>query len=135
MTNRSSEFSLSKTVSALLIDGISCKFMSDNIADHLDDNYYRRGTISTLQTIGWILVDINGTKLPNILGTDIFIFYISDAGIAPQGLPQETGSKLSYNINTSCTTEGLGCTAWIIKQKNMKYLHSNQCSWSNPACE
>ena len=79
----------------------------------------------------WIRVDTNGIKEPNTLGKDIFSFYLTDSGIIPCGTNSD---DMSYFPN-DCVSKGYGCTAWVIQQKNMKYLHSNKCSWQNTNCK
>lgn len=56
--------------------------------------------------------DVNGDKKPNTVGRDIFVYYISADGAFP-----------SVSDTCSKTAAGWGCTAYIIKNGNMKYLH------------
>ena len=132
-TTYSPDFLPKNSSSALIADGMGVMFMTDYVEIKDGDNI--RGTIPALHTIGWILVDVNGAKLPNVLGKDMHAFYLSDVGITPQGLPQEVGGRFSYNVNTTCRSKGLGCTGWVIKEKNMNYLHSSKCSWTNTSCK
>ncbi len=78
-----------------------------------------------------IRVDVNGFKKPNVLGRDIFYFSVSNNKILPNGIPDDVstfethcnkGSNLDYN--------GDSCTAWVIYNENMDYLHCNDLSWS-----
>lgn len=81
---------------------------------------------------GWILVDINGSKKPNKYGIDIFEFGISNKGIIPYGTDVD-GFDEKYGFENSCAegynSNGHGCTAWIIYNENMDYLHCNDLSW------
>lgn len=54
--------------------------------------------------------DTNGTKKPNTLGKDIFVFYILDYSLVPD--------------NGDCTRQGAGwgCMEYILKNGDMKYL-------------
>jgi len=76
---------------------------------------------------GWIYVDINGLKSPNQVGKDLFVFTVTRSGIVPNGVQDET----TYPFNSSCQTNsnGVGCTAWVIFNENLDYLHCNDLSW------
>jgi len=56
--------------------------------------------------------DVNGNKKPNTFGRDIFIYYMTPVGVYP---------NLSNNCSKSAY--GSGCSGYIIKHNNMKYLH------------
>ena len=56
--------------------------------------------------------DINGNKKPNTIGKDIFTYYIAADGVFP-----------SDKNECSKNSTGFGCTAYIIKNGNMNYLH------------
>ena len=77
-------------------------------------------------------VDINGSAPPNMIGRDIFYFWIYRDRIKPLGLADEV---LGYTFNNKCSrnqsTEdnGYGCTAWVIYNENMDYLHCDDLSW------
>lgn len=79
-----------------------------------------------LHQCGHILVDINGKKGPNTTDKDIFNFVLVQDGVLPTGSPKEViwtemfdnqclGIKI-YNPNGYCS-------AWVIYNKNMDYLH------------
>lgn len=87
---------------------------------------------STGSTYGSIIVDINGKKGPNTTGKDAFWFAIRGSSIVPYGIKDE----LSYNntfencINpVSAYYTSRGCTAWVIFNENMDYLHCKDLSW------
>ncbi|MBQ8668167.1 type II secretion system protein [bacterium] len=71
-----------------------------------------------------IYVDVNGPAIPNMLGVDVFGFYLSGNDILPMGF---YGDDFSFEFN--CMREkpnagpdnGLACTAWALKNKNMEY--------------
>lgn len=71
-----------------------------------------------------ILVDVNGQSIPNTLGVDVFGFYLSGNDIIPMGF---YGDRFTFEHN--CLREkpnapadnGLACTAWALKNKNMEY--------------
>lgn len=80
---------------------------------------------------GTIIIDVNGTKSPNVVGRDTFKFFVNaDGSLYPLGGKDvsiyETGSatKGYWNNNSStyaCTsskigTSGYGCTARVIEE-------------------
>ena len=75
-------------------------------------------------------VDINGYKKPNALGKDTFYFYITKYGVVPIGTKGATLFPLDTYCKLSSTTDrnGYACTAWIITNGNMDYLHGD-VSW------
>ncbi len=97
--------------------------------DYVDGNNVLQKTYC-----GPLKVDLNGKNPPNIQGRDIFDFMISAKGIYPGG------SQLDYmntpltssgcSKNTTGRTGGLNCTAWVLYQENMDYLHCDDLSWN-----
>lgn len=81
---------------------------------------------------GFYRVDINGDKEPNSMGRDVFTFYITKTRIIPAGSQME--GNIAYSFTNSCrdakTQEGRGCTAWVIYNENMDYLHCSDLSWN-----
>jgi len=79
---------------------------------------------------GEFSVDINGNNGPNVIGKDVFAFYLTPTGILPIGTHGET--RMSFETDCKATTgnfNGFGCTAWVLKNKNMDYLHCDDLSW------
>lgn len=79
--------------------------------------------------IGDISYDVNGKKGPNRVGEDIFFFNVMNNGIIPQGLEGtsrffDENCKLSSNYQYA----GYGCTAWVVVNGNMDYLHCDDLS-------
>ncbi len=76
-------------------------------------------------TCGDIVVDINGSKGPNIIGNDVFSFWVTKASVSPKGA-KGTGATTD---GTSCTTVGAstdektaeGCTTEAIAMGSMDY--------------
>jgi len=85
---------------------------------------------------GVIFTDINGgAKGPNIVGKDGFWFIIKKDRILPTGIQNDT----SYPFETTCLNAGSnyyagrGCTAWVIYNENLDYLHCpGELSWNGP---
>ena len=82
-------------------------------------------------TCGSIFVDINGDKNPNVLGRDMFSFYITKYGIVPRGTSLETDK---FSFDKSCknakTQDGYACAAWVIYNENLDYLHCSDLGWN-----
>jgi len=91
-----------------------------------------KGTSPALQNIyGYYYADINGYKGPNQIGKDVFLFYLTKYGIIPLGTSQEiSGYTFSGFCKDKDTTYGWGCTAWVIYNENLDYLHCNNLDWN-----
>ena len=74
----------------------------------------------------YIFVDINGGhKKPNQYGVDLFPFYLTTTGLVPAGVQN------SYYDNTcKKSSSGVGCTAWVLVNENMDYLHCDDLNWN-----
>lgn len=84
------------------------------------------------EAIGNIKVDIDGYKGSYTFGKDFFIFNITPKGIYPNGLENTTATDTfedACNKSKSTTANGTSCTAWVIFNENMDYLHCNDLSW------
>lgn len=84
----------------------------------------------TSKNCGFIYTDINGKKPPNQWGRDMFGFILTPTNIIPFGI-----EGYDYPFTSSCDRKqdpylnGLGCTAWIIYNENMEYLHCDDLNW------
>lgn len=77
-----------------------------------------------------IRVDVNGFKNPNMLGRDIFYFSITNNKIIPNGTKKDGRLfETNCNVASSVNYNGDACTAWVIFNENMDYLHCNDLSW------
>ena len=79
---------------------------------------------------GAVHVDINGKSGPNTYGKDYFRFYVTDKAIVPSGV----NTTLTYNFHNACLNnvtdmQGTACTAWVLYNENMDYLHCKDLSW------
>ena len=89
---------------------------------------YCDGLISSIDKVkrplcGTIIIDVNGPARPNMLGVDVFGFYISGTSLVPMGF---YGDDFSFNSNClrnnmKNSENGLACTAWALTNKNMDY--------------
>lgn len=87
-----------------------------------------RGSTPALSTVcASLFVDINGFKNPNQMGMDYFRFYLTKNGIVPGGSASET----FYPFDPDCKNKvnGYGCTAWVIYNENLDYLHCSDLAW------
>lgn len=80
-----------------------------------------------------VFVDINGLSVPNKSGVDFFGFNITKSGVIPRGIADD----MKYNFEEYCnkkgdstTSNGTGCTAWVLYNGNMDYLHCDDLSWT-----
>lgn len=119
--------SSTRNARAILVDGSRILILVHN-AD-CSANY---GTSKALQnTCGEIKVDTNGDKGPNQWGVDHFFFWVTKDGIIPSGSQQETLYQFSEMCANKSTANGWACTAWVIYNENMDYLHCGDLSWDN----
>lgn len=93
-----------------------------------------RGPSAAFQNIcGEFFIDLNGRKGPNATGKDIFIFYYNKFGnFTPVGNAQDTHFSFDGYCNKTKqdNLNGYGCTAWIMYNENMDYLHCDDLSWN-----
>lgn len=108
----------------VLVDGTSVAFGGVNENCKLINGQSRE--LSNI--CGWVIVDINGTKKPNVYGVDIFEFYLTKYGLLPYGVPEDE----RYPFRTSCSSSSPsnGCTAWVLYNENLDYLHCRDLSWN-----
>ncbi len=81
---------------------------------------------------GQIFVDLNGKKSPNATGKDVFLFYYKkDGSVIPLGMRNsEKATFENYcNLTKVGRLNGYGCTAWVIENSNLDYLHCNDLNW------
>lgn len=101
---------------------------------------WKWGTTKALENVcGEIIVDLNGPKSPNMLGQDLFAFYLTNYGVIPVGMQAET----TYSFIKACNLSvgpwgtnlggsfgnGFGCTAWVLFNENMDYLRCKDLDW------
>lgn len=70
-------------------------------------------------------IDTNGISKPNVLGKDVFMFYydVDARSLLPMGAP---GTLYPAETYCSLTSTGGGCAYYVLRNKNMKYLHKKQ---------
>lgn len=88
------------------------------------------GTSDLLKKVcGQIIVDVNGINKPNVFGKDTFIFYLTQYGIVPAGLKEDTKNSFQNECNPN-NSHGYGCTGWVLLNLNMEYLHNDKLNWN-----
>lgn len=125
--------SISKLITA---DGMSVFFYS------YGSNPSNAGGGMEKESYGAISVDINGFKKPNVFGQDMFSFILTKNGVVAFGTPNSTidekledSSVVKDNAfpkscnRTNCYGHCEACTAWVIYNENMDYLHCDDLSW------
>lgn len=67
------------------------------------------GTEGLTNICGWMGIDVNGAKAPNIVGKDIYGLWVLNDRIAPMGIG-------TYKTSCSSSSHGLGCSAVYLGQ-------------------
>lgn len=127
-------------VSSYYLNGTSYDFTSGRMfrAELADGSYLATyslasgcnwGGVTSLDVCAYMIMDINGAKLPNIQGRDIFWFYLTRHGIVPLGTNQELATPFSTNCADKSTATGSGCAGWVIYNENMDYLRCTGLAW------
>ena len=94
------EYGASKNRKLILNDGTQISFNYWKFTNACDGNYCAE-----------IVVDINGEKLPNVIGRDIFMFYLKESGLYPAGCD-------SYKCPTG---GGYTCACKVLREGVMNY--------------
>ena len=79
---------------------------------------------------GEIWVDINGKSFPNVVGKDVFLFLYNKYRVVPYGYNRTNESLKSLGCTTASNGIGYNCTAWVLVNENMDYLHCDDLSWT-----
>ena len=87
------------------------------------------GETAALKNVGcaFIGVDVNGKAKPNALGKDLFIFILTRNGVIPRVGANYTSSTFENNCIGSKVA--WACSAWVVANQNMDYLHCDDLSW------
>lgn len=111
---------------ALLVDGGIIRYASDSNCQTV------RGTSEALKNrCGEFSIDINGNKLPNQMGRDVFFFNITKYGVVPFGTEDENDYSFSKECKDKNSGDGKACAAWVLINENMDYLHCNDLDWGS----
>ena len=77
-------------------------------------------------------VSCRSKKKPNVLGKDVFSFYLSDYGVVPRGVKiMESGNGSYGKFSEHCgrNKSGFTCAGWVLYNENLDYLHCDDLSW------
>jgi len=99
---------------AILSNGESIRF---SFEDTNCEKSYGTEPSPTKHTCGWIHIDVNGFKGPNVLGRDLFALWITKTGIYPFGIQNDT---YRCNKNDSSIDSGRGCAAVVLAGKTVE---------------
>ncbi|MBE7709806.1 MAG: type II secretion system protein [Cyanobacteria bacterium SIG32] len=143
-TSKSWDYTGVNWYKVILSDGMSVLFFSRGPVFSQLGNTTEHGTF---------IVDINGKNGPNMMGKDTFTFFLTNNGVVPDGNPSNgyqyklkddegnyivddngeyvttTDTLLDCN-RTKCLQDCEACTAWVIENGNMDYLHCDDLSWN-----
>jgi hypothetical protein len=119
--NFNTNSSLSKSIS---VDGSYILF-----ADYTGNCTYNSSKTNIeplLYTCGWLGIDVNGNKGPNVGGRDFFGWYIVNTGqLIPFGISDDNLNRGCDPANTGTDWDdpgsGFGCTARVIKEDKINY--------------
>ena len=85
---------------------------------------------------GVISVDLNGATPPNRNGEDLFEIFITRDKLVPEGIDGASHTfeiACNKSIKNPYPSYGGGsmfaCTAWVLYNENMDYLHCDDLSW------
>lgn len=77
------------------------------------------GTGDALQSVcAEVSVDLNGNKLPNTPGKDLFYFFVTSYGVVPSGGVDITDVNSTF---AKCKTMGYGCTTYVLRFGTLDY--------------
>lgn len=80
---------------------------------------------------GHLYIDIDGpNKGPYAYANDVFLFWITQAGIFPYGSKNDQYYSLTES-RASCFKEGQSCAAWVLRNRNMDYLKVGSSGYCN----
>lgn len=68
-------------------------------------------------------IDVNGPKMPNMYGKDLFVLGYEKGGIRPLGAPDTNSHSSAENSCKLLTGNGFGCAFYVLQNGNMNYLH------------
>lgn len=71
------------------------------------------------------------------IGVDVFNFLFTKNGFVPKGMPTEPSTTfekycdIKNQSGLNADAQGRGCSAWVLFNGNMDYLHCNDLSWDS----
>ena len=121
--------------SIVLANGMSVLFngTEDRMLCAQNVNQYNNAVLNSQEdifnTCFRVYVDTNGKQKPNFASKDLFYFFAMKDGIVPAGTAGLTRFGLLWSFERSClnaeytASSQASCTAWVLANENMDYLH------------
>lgn len=110
--------------------GYWCRLSTNDVLDNSTNNI-NLGYWRYMSNCGVFMIDINGLKGPNVDGKDLFAFILFKDGLVPKG---RNFDHSQHNFENNCkdgNPKTLGaCTAWVLQNQNLDYLHCNDLDWN-----
>jgi type II secretory pathway pseudopilin PulG len=91
--------------------------------------YLHNPACSVDDVCGHIKVDVDGFNGPYAWGKDVFLFHILSNRLLPAGAGDYQSFAAYCSRTSTITSNGVGCTAWVIYNENLDYLHCDDLSW------
>lgn len=105
---------------AILADGVHIAIAGTNSCAQI------MGNSPSLKTrCSSVYIDVNGPKVPNELGRDVFVFWSTQYGLQPIGTHQETywPNRDYCQLDVPARpNQGSACSGWVIEKGNLDYL-------------
>ena len=127
---------ITNAATVMLADGTAILFRSwDGGCTH---NYSLNGNKSLKTVCGVISAYLRPNKKNVTRGKDMFSFYITKDGIIPYGV-QDDAHTFAIGCNRNATSPPypgfsssniFACTAWVVFNENMDYLHCDGLDWN-----
>ena len=114
-TGKNAPYWLNQKTLFMLKDGSSY-----SINTSVDGTWCVNRTTDYANHCGVITVDTTGPSGPNVAGKDYINFLITKNGVLPMG---RKGGRHSHSFEKGCLELFTNCTAWMIYNDNMDYLH------------
>jgi hypothetical protein len=87
-----------------------------------------RGPGNLSQVCGTLGINFHGKNEAGIPGTNEFYLIVTKNGIIPHGTAEATGADSFEQGCLKASTKNT-CTAWVLYNENMDYLHCDDLSW------
>lgn len=112
--------------------GVSRNFIKFVMADGISVAIWT-SSADCVGSCGVMYVDTNGLRGPNTTGKDAFWLEFEKNRIVPYGNSSNMHNLFNNCINpTGSFMTSRGCTAWVLVNENLDYLHCKGLTWEGP---